>query len=166
MKGAAVGLGAGMATTIGVCALLGPVGVVGLPLALISAAASGVTGKFAAKLLFPSKGDQEYNTLMENTRKQIRAAVAQMRASGELEQALGQRVENAFDSLVTVINEELEKALQDTEQTLDLIKQDLTKNSLEREQASKDCDKITASVGEILKQLEPVMKTIQSGRIA
>lgn len=165
-KGAAVGFGAGFATTLGLCCLLPGVGIVGLPLAIISAAASGATGKFAAKFLFPSKGEQEYNALMENAGKQIKAAVAQMRASGELEQVLGQRVENAFDSLVTAINEELEKALQDTERTLDLIKQDLTKNSLEREQASKDCDKITASVGEIMKQLEPVMKTIQSGRIA
>lgn len=164
-KGAAVGLGAGMVTTIGL-ALLTPASLAGLPFCLIAAAASGATGKFAAKLLFPAKGDQEYQTLMENTRKQIRASVAQMRASGELEHVLGQRIENAFDSLVAAINEELEKALRDTEQTLDIIKQDLTKNALEREQASKDCDKVIASVGEIMKQLEPVMKTIQSGRIA
>lgn len=165
-KGAAAGFGAGFATTLGLCCLLPGIGIVGLPLAVISAAASGVTGKFAAKLLFPSKGDQEYNTLMENIRKQIRAAVAQMRASGELEKVLGQRVETAFNSLVTAVNEELEKALQDTERTLDLIKQDLTKSTMEREQASKDCDKVITSVGEIMKQLEPVMKTIQSGRIA
>lgn len=141
-------------------------GIVGLPLCVIASAASGVTGKFAAHLLFPPKGDQEYQTLMENTRKQIKASVAQMRASGELEQVLGKRVENAFDSLITAMNEELEKALHDTEQTLDLIKQDLTKNALQREQASKECDKMIASVGEIMNQLTPVMKTIRSGRIA
>lgn len=166
VKGAAVGLGAGMATTLGAAFLLPTVGIVGLPFAVIAAAASSVTGKFAASLLFPPKGDQEYNTLMENTRKQIREAVVQMRASGELEKTLGQRVETAFDSLVSAINEELEKALQDTERTLDIIKQDLTKSSLEREQASKDCDRIIGSVGEIMNQLEPVMRTIQSGRIA
>ncbi len=165
-KGAAVGLAAGVATTIATAVILSPVGIVGLPLCVIASAASGVTGKFAAHLLFPPKGDQEYQTLMENTRKQIKASVAQMRASGELEQVLGKRVENAFDSLITAMNEELEKALHDTEQTLDLIKQDLTKNALQREQASKECDKMIASVGEIMNQLTPVMKTIRSGRIA
>lgn len=165
-KGAAVGLAAGVATTIATAVILSPVGIVGLPLCVIASAASGVTGKFAAHLLFPPKGDQEYQTLMENTRKQIKASVAQMRASGELEQALGKRVENAFDSLITAMNDELEKALHDTEQTLDLIKQDLTKNALQREQASKECDKMIASVGEIMNQLTPVMKTIRSGRIA
>lgn len=164
VKGAAAGLGAGIATTIGT-ALLIPASLYGLPFCIIAAAASGAAGKFAAKLLFPPKGDQEYQTLMDNTRKQIRESVAQMRDSGELEKVLGQRVENAFDSLVAVMNEELEKALHDTEQTLDLIKQDLTKNAMQREQASKEYEKIIASVGEIMTQLTPVMETIQSGRM-
>lgn len=165
-KGAAVGLGAGVATTLGICALLAPVGIVGLPLALISAAASGASGKFVTNLLFPPKGDQEYQALMENTRKQIKESVSQMRASGELEKALGQRVGNAFDSLSAAMNEELEKALRDTEQTLDLIKRDLTKNALQREQASKEYDEIMVSVKEIMDQLSPVVETIQSGRMA
>lgn len=163
-KGAAVGLGAGVATTLGVCLLI-PASLAGLPCALIAAAASSAAGKFVAQSLFPPKGDQEYQTLMDNTRKQIRESVAKMRASGELEKVLGQRVENAFDSLVAVMNEELEKALHDTEQTLDLIKQDLTKNAMQREQASKECEKIIASVGEIMTQLTPVMETIQSGHL-
>ena len=165
LKGAAVGLGAGMVTTIGAAVLLPTVGIVGLPFAIIAAAASGATGNFAARLLFPPNGDQEYNTLMENTRKQIKEAITQMRTSGELEKVLGQRVEYAFGSLIAVMNEELENALQDSERTLDLIKQDLTKNSLQREQASKECDKIIASVGEIMDQLVPVIKMIQSGRM-
>ncbi len=166
IKGAAVGMGAGVATTFGIALLASPIGLTGLPFCLIAAAASGVTGKFAANLLFPPKGDQEYQTLMDNIRKQIKASVAQMRSSGELEQALNKRVETAFGSLATAMNEELEKALHDTEQTLDLIKQDLTKNAIQREQASQECDKIVASVKEILDQLSPVMQTIQSGRIA
>jgi len=165
-KGAAVGLGAGIATTLATATILGPAGIVGIPLCVIAAVASGATGKFAAHLLFPPKGDQEYQMLMDNAHKQIKASVAQMRASGELEQALGGRVENAFSSLAATVNEELEKAQRDSEQTLDLIKQDLTKSTLEREQATKECDKIIASVNEIMDQLSPVMKTIQSGRIA
>lgn len=166
VKGAAVGMGAGIATTLATAAICGPLGIAFVPFCVIAAAASGATGKFAAHLLFPPKGDQEYQTLVDNTRKQIRESVAQMRDSGELEKALGQRVENAFDSLVVVMNEELEKALHDTEQTLDLIKQDLTKNALQREQASKECEEVIASVGEIVTQLSPVMETIQSGRMA
>ncbi|MCM1542880.1 MAG: dynamin family protein [Blautia sp.] len=166
VKGAAVGMGAGVATTLGIALLAPTIGLAGLPFALIAAAASGATGKFAANLLFPPKGDKEYQTLMDNTRKQIKASVTQMRSSGELEQTLGKRVENAFDSLVAVMSEELEKALRDTEQTLDLIKQDLTKNAMQREQASKECDEIMASVKEIMDQLLPVMQTIQNGRMA
>lgn len=165
LKGAAVGLGAGIATTLGLAFLI-PASLAGLPACLIAAAASGATGKFAANLLFPPKGDQEYKALMENTERQIREAVGQMRLSGELEKVLGQRIENAFDSLVSTVNDELEKALQDTERTLDLIKHDLTKSSLQREQASEDCDKIVASVGEIMDRLAPVMKAVRNGRIA
>lgn len=166
MKGAAAGLGAGVVTTLVLNSLALTIGLTGLPFCIIAAAASGASGKFVTNLLFPPKGDQEYQTLMDNTRKQIRESVAQMRTSGELEKVLGQRVENAFDSLVAAMNEELEKALRDTEQTLDLIKQDLTKSSLQREQASKECDEIVAAVGEIMTQLSPVMETIQSGRMA
>lgn len=165
-KGAAVGLGAGIATTIGAAAICGSIGIVGLPFCIIAAAASGASGKFVAQHLFPPKGDQEYQTLMDNTRKMIRESVAQMRTSGELEKALGQHVEDAFGSLVTAMNEELEKALRDTEQTLDLIKQDLTKSALQREQAAKECEEIIASVGRIMTQLTPVIETIQSGRMA
>lgn len=165
-KGAAVGLMAGIATTFATAVVLGPAGIVGLPLCIIASGASGVAGKFATNLLFPPKGDQEYQTLMENTRKQIKESVAQMRAQGELEHALSQRIENAFGSLAAALNEELEGALRDTEQTLDIIKQDLTKNAIQREQASKECDEITASVSDIMAHLEPVMKTIQSGRMA
>lgn len=165
-KGAAVGLGAGVATSLAAAAILSPAGIVGIPLCIIAAVASGATGKFAANLLFPPKGDQEYQMLMDNTQKQIKASVAQMRASGELELALGGRVENAFGSLAETVNEELEKAQRDSEQTLDLIKQDLTKSTLEREQATKECDKIIASVNEIINQLSSVTKTIQNGRIA
>ncbi|MCM1087145.1 MAG: dynamin family protein [Muribaculaceae bacterium] len=166
VKGAAVGLAAGVATTFATAVVLGPAGIVGLPLCVIASAASGVVGKFAAQSLFPSKGEQEYKTLIDNTRKQIKESVAQMRASGELERTLEQRIEAAFGSLTTVMNEELEKALHDTEQTLDLIKQDLTKNSMQREQASKECEKIIASVDEIIRQLSPVMETIKSGSLA
>ncbi|MCH5248959.1 MAG: dynamin family protein [Lachnospiraceae bacterium] len=165
-KGAAVGLAAGVATTFGAAMILGSAGIVGLPLCIIASAASGATGKFAANLLFPPKGDKEYQALIENTRKQIKESVAQMRAEGELERTLIQRIENAFGSLVSTMSDELEKALHDTEQTLDLIKQDLTKNALHREQASKECDEVVASVDEIMTHLEPVMKAIQSGRMA
>lgn len=165
-KGAAVGLAAGVATTLAVGAILGSAGIVGLPLCVIASAASGVTGKFSANLLFPQKGDKEYHTLIDNARQQVKAAVAQLRASGELEHVLSSRIENGFASLVSSVNEELEKALHDTEQTLDLIKQDLTKNDLQREQAAKEYDKIITSVGEIMNQLQPVMRTIQSGRMA
>lgn len=165
-KGAAVGLAAGVATTLAVGAILGSAGIVGLPLCVIASAASGVTGKFSANLLFPQKGDKEYQTLIDNAGQQVKAAVAQLRASGELEHVLSSRIENGFASLVSSVNEELEKALHDTEQTLDLIKQDLTKNDLQREQAAKEYDKIITSVGEIMNQLQPVMRTIQSGRMA
>lgn len=165
-KGAAVGLAAGVATTIATALILSPVGIVGLPLCIIASAASGATGKFAANLLFPPNGDREYQTLMENTRKQIKEAITQMRAAGELEQILNRRIETVFGSLSATVNEELERALHETEQTLDLIKQDLMKNDLQRKQAAEECDNIIASAGEIMKQIEPVMKTIQSGRMA
>lgn len=165
-KGAAVGLAAGVATTFGIGMVLGAAGIVGLPLCIIASAASGATGKFAANLLFPPNGDKEYQTLLENTRKQIKESVAQMRVEGKLEHTLSQRIEDAFGSLIVAMNEELEKALHDTEQTLDLIKQDLTKNALQREQASKECDEVVLSVNEIMTHLEPVMKAIQSGRMA
>lgn len=165
-KGAAVGLGAGVVTTFAAAALLAPVGIVGLPLCVIASAASGATGKLAANLIFPPKGDKEYQTLIGNTRKQMKASIDQMRAAGELKQTLEKRIDDAFGGLVTVMNEELEKTLHDTEQTLDLIKQDLTKNALQREQASKECDEIIASIGEIMEQLAPVMETVRSGRMA
>ena len=165
VKGAAVGLAAGVVTTLATAVVLGGVGIVGLPLCVIASAASGTAGKFTANLLFPPDGEREYQSLIENTRKQIKTSVVQMRTERELEQVLNQRIENAFGSLIAVMNEEVEKALHDTEQTLDLIKQDLTRNELHREQASKECDEIIASVNEIMVGLEPTMETIRNGRI-
>lgn len=164
LKGGAVGLGAGIAVHIACSALLGPIGIVGLPLCAIASLASGTAGTFITRKLFPPTGEKEYSALMENVRKQIKTVMEQMRSSRELERMCEQRIENAFNQLSAVMNAELENALHETERTIDIIKQDLTKNALERERIAKEYDSAVASANQILEHLEPIAKSVQASR--
>lgn len=166
LKGGAVGLGAGVAVTLACCTLLGPLGIVGLPLCAIASLASGASGTFIARKLFPPTGEKEYAALMENVRRQTKAVLAQMRASRELEHLCEKQIDASFDHLAAAVNAELEKALKETERTIDAIKQDLTKNALQREQTRKECDAITASADQIMERLASVTESVQKSRAA
>lgn len=165
IKGAAVGLGAGIVTTFATAAILGPVGVVGLPLAVIASVASGATGKLAAQKLFPPNGNKEYQAFIENAHKQIHESAASMRTSRALESAVETRVDAVFSTLSALMSEELEKAVQDMENTIELIKKDLTKSELQRGQAIRECDEIIESVGKITSRMVPLAESLRKGTI-
>lgn len=164
-KGAAVGLGVGVATAFGVAAIASPLGVVGLPLCLIAGIASQKTGGMAVKKLFGGNiNHKAYVEIVDTLRDKVKNMVVSLRQERQLERYIERLVDEGFGHLSAVMEEECEKLLKDTEQTIDSIKRDLTKNEMQKEQESKRYDAIISSVNQIMKQLLPMLEKVNSSR--
>ncbi|MDO4328915.1 MAG: dynamin family protein [Lachnospiraceae bacterium] len=164
-KGAAVGLGVGVATAFGVAAIAGPLGVVGLPLCLIAGIASQKTGGMAVKKLFGGNiNHKAYLEIVDTLRDKVKNMVVSLRQERQLERYIEKLVDEGFGHLSAVMEEECEKLLKDTEQTIDSIKRDLTKNEMQKEQESKRYDAVIVSVNQIMKQLLPMLEKVNSSR--
>lgn len=164
-KGAAVGLGVGFATAFGVAAIAGPLGVVGLPLCLIAGIASQKTGGMAVKKLFGGNiNHKAYLEIVDTLRDKVKNMVVSLRQERHLERYIEKLVDEGFGHLSAVMEEECEKLLKDTEQTIDSIKRDLTKNEMQKEQEARRYDGIIASVNQIMEQLLPMLEKVNSSR--
>lgn len=164
-KGAAVGLGVGIATTLGTALLLGPLGITGLPLCFIAGLASQKTGGLAVKKLFGgSMNHKAYLNIIEQLKTGIGEMVADLKKSRQFERYIEQLTEEGFGYLSAVLEEECEKVLRETEATIAQIQADITKNELQKKQNMQKYEEIIKSANKVVENILPVYQQVNQSR--
>lgn len=139
VKGAIAGGGVGVAAHLAVATMLASMSVVGLPLVVISCAAGAVVSKHFTRFLFGRDvAENRLETLRGAIRGNLQAMLDDLQARGELEAWIRQRVDTAYEQLTAAMEEECEKMLRDTQNTMDAIRQDLMQNQMQRDQLGAD----------------------------
>lgn len=161
-KGGVLGGIAGLAAGLGTVLLFTATPLVGLPFVVVSSIASSMAGRVVGNLF--DKGDRAYNEMMSSVKEQIVATLTNLRAGRQIENALQENITTSFDNLYSTVNEEAERILGETQQTIDQMKENLSKDKFEREKITKDCEEIIAKANEIMEAIQPTILKIQSAR--
>lgn len=164
-KGAAVGLGVGIATTLGTALLLGPLGITGLPLCFIAGLASQKTGGLAVKKMFGgSMNHKAYLKIVEQLHTNIRMMTEDLKKSQQFERYIEQLTEDGFGYLSAVVEEECEKVLKETEATIARIQTDITKNELQKKQDMQKYEEMITSANKVAESILPVFQKVNESR--
>lgn len=170
LPGAAAGFATGFAAVLGTAVLCGSIGVVGIPFLAISTVASGVAGRFVGgkigELFGGGKGAKEYKAVIETVRENIRNSVDSMRKGSMLENEIGNRISESFDQLSQLVSSEADQMLNDTQQTIDMMKENLAKNKFELEQAKQLYDEIISKADRIVADIQPTIDKVKASRQA
>lgn len=161
VKGAIAGGGVGVAAHLAVATMLASMSVVGLPLVVISCAAGAVVSKHFSRFLFGKDvAGKRLEAIRETIRKNLQEMLDEMQARGELEDWIRQRVDTAYEELSDAMEEECEKMLKDTQNTMDAIKQDLMQNQMQRDKLSETYEESLSQVKQILAKLKPIAEKV------
>ena len=158
IKGAVVGGGLSAITTITICNLLVAASApVSLPLFLIGSAAGTMAGKFATKFIFSKEvGQKKLDEIKSSLLSGIDDIMDQMQVNRNLENWANDLADDRFEQLISSMEAECDRLLQDTEASMDIIKQDMTQNEMQRQQMENDCNDIIAALEEITHRLNPI----------
>lgn len=164
VKGALLGGGVGLAANLGLAAALASVGIVGLPLMLISCAAgTGVSKAICNTVFKKSKNESELAKLKENLKKGVQENLDKMRQSRVLETWVNDTITAQFDALCNAMDEQCEAAIREAEDVINKIKLDLARNKAEKEAAKKNYISLSESIDGLISNIEPVrQKLLQS----
>ena len=170
VPGAVAGFATGFAAIFGTAVFCSSIGLVGLPFLAISTVASGVSGRIIGEKIGEvfggGKGNKEYKAIMQMVREHIYSSIESMRKGNMLENEIGNRVSQSFAQLRQMVDAEAEQMLNDTQQTLDKMKESLTKNKLEREQIERRCNDIIDRANKIMEDIQPTIERIKASRQA
>lgn len=156
-KGAAIGGGIGLAANLAVWNVMLALTGVGIPAVIISCLAGTLASKYCVKTIFnKDKGQKKLGEIRKAMAVNVEKLIEDMRAKREMENWANQLVDSRFDELIAGMEEECEKILQDTENTMDSIKKDLTENELQRRQMEEEYNQIITTVERMNKALEPI----------
>lgn len=157
MKGAAVGGLTGAGISLALLTLLPGVGVVGLPLMLITGIAGSFGGKKITQLVF---GKKERAVNMERIRDSLLASVQnalnELRANGVLENWLQDTCEKTYNQVADNMDQEWENSLQTLESTLSQIKIDLEMNAENRKKIEQKMQEHSEIIQDVLKNVQPI----------
>lgn len=170
VPGAVAGFATGFAAIFGTAVFCSSIGLVGLPFLAISTVASGVSGRIIGEKIGEvfggGKGNKEYKAIMQMVREHIYSSIESMRKGNMLENEIGNRVSQSFAQLRQMVDAEADQMLNDTQQTLDKMKESLTKNKLEREQIERRCNDIIDRANKIMEDIQPTIERIKASRQA
>ncbi|MDO5336379.1 MAG: dynamin family protein [Eubacteriales bacterium] len=170
VPGAVAGFATGFAAIFGTAVFCSSIGLVGLPFLAISTVASGVSGRIIGEKIGEvfggGKGNKEYKAIMQMVREHIYSSIESMRKGNMLENEIGNRVSQSFAQLRQMVDAEADQMLNDTQQTLDKMKENLTKNKLEREQIERRCNDIIDRANKIMEDIQPTIERIKASRQA
>ena len=164
IKGALVGGGAGfLASSIAFAVLASPAGFIGIPAMLIVSLVGSATGKFATRLAFgKSIAQKKLNELRDGIAKNIETMVAELRSGRELDNWCDRMVDQRYKDVIRGMEEETERLLKSTEESIDAIKQDMTENDMQRKQMEEGFDKILHEMEQITKDVETVAVRVRT----
>ena len=161
VKGALLGGGIGLAANLGLAAVLGSLGIVGLPLLVISCAAgTGVSKAICSAVFKKSKNEKELAQLKEHLKAGVRENIDKMRRDRVLEKWIEDTIKSQFDALGNALDEQCEVAIKEAEETIDKIKLDLARSSAEKEAAKKSYLALEKSIDELVAVLEPIRQKL------
>lgn len=162
VKGALAGGGISWVATFSMAFLLASMSVVGLPLAVISCAVGNSAGKFLTGKLFSSDiGQRRLEELRSEIKSQIHQMVVEMQGRRELENWVQELIDGRFQELSDNMESECERMLQETESTMDSIKEGLKENEIQRRHLEKECDTAISMIQRINEQLKPLNEKIR-----
>lgn len=163
IKGAVVGGGAGLAANLAVWGLLGSLSVIGLPAVVISCAVGTLVSKKLSNTLFAADvGKKKLKEIKDKVKVNITQSIREMQVSRNLENWVEEMVISRFDELIASMEEETERLLQDSEHSMNEIRKDLAQNEAERANTLQRLSKAEERCIEIVKDLEPVCRKVES----
>lgn len=161
VKGALLGGGAGLAVNLGLTALLAPMGLVGLPLIIITCAAGTGASKLICNAVFKkSKNEKELEQLKQNLKAGVKENIDKMRRDRILEKWIQDTISSQFESLCDAMDEQCETAIREAENMINQIKLDLARTNAEKEAAKKNYIKLEESIDGLLETLEPIRQKL------
>lgn len=154
VKGAVVGGGIGLLANVAVYAVLGSVG---LPAVIISCAAGSFVSKWAAKIIFPG-------TQVEKLKKDLYSIVDQtveeLKVSRSVEQWVRKTVSECYEKYAASVDDEIEKFLVETAQTIKSVTADAAKTEAEKKQLAVDCDNALKTISSVTEMIRPIYEKI------
>lgn len=161
VKGALLGGGVGLAANLGLAAALASVGIVGLPLVLISCAAGTGVSKVICNTVFKkSKNESELAKLKENLKKGVQENFDKLRQTRVLETWVNDTITAQFDALCNAMDEQCEAAIHEAEDVINKIKLDLARSTAEKEAAKKNYLSLSESIDGLISNIEPVRQKL------
>lgn len=162
VKGAVTGGGLGLVANLAVAGVLASMSIVGLPMVIISCAAGAAVSKHFTRLIFGKDvGQRKLEEIRKAVRKNLDDMLTELQSKRELESWIKQRVETSFEELIAAMEEECEKMLKDTENTMDAIKKDLIQNDMQRKTLAEEYDACLLNVKHILEDLQPITEKVR-----
>ncbi|MGN0263728.1 MAG: dynamin family protein [Oliverpabstia sp.] len=167
-KGGVVGGVAGFAAGFGALMLVCSTGMVGIPLLVVSSVASSLAGRVVGGWIGNKfdKGERAYNEMMNAVREQIKETITTITSSKQIENGLSDNIKAAFDQIYTMVNDEANHMLNETQRTIDMMKENLSKSKFEQEQIEKDCNEIIENAESIIESIKPTIEKIRVTRQA
>ena len=168
VKGAIAGGGVGLAANLAAASILASLSIVGLPMVVISCAiGTFVSKKFATTMFGADVGKKKLAELKTQMKKNISLAIREMQVNRNLENWIEEMVVKRFDELITSMEDECEKMLQDSERSMNEIRKDLAQSEAERanalkrlEDAEKRCVALVTELKPICEKVEAVLKEV------
>ncbi len=161
VKGALLGGGAGLAVNLGLTALLAPMGLVGLPLIIITCAAGTGASKLICNAVFKkSKNEKELEQLKQNLKAGVKENIDKMRRDRILEKWIQDTISSQFESLCDAMDEQCESAIREAENMINQIKLDLARTNAEKEAAKKNYLELEKSIDGLIETLEPIRQKL------
>lgn len=161
VKGALLGGGTAFASAIALAAVLGPIGIVGLPLATIACASGTVAGQAVCKKAFAkSRNAEALQKLKEEIRASFRESSKQMRMDREMEKWIDDTVEGQFSILIGGMKAECERVVKQANETINNIKMELVRDAQDKKHRMEEYDALQATIIEIQTYLEPLKEKI------
>lgn len=163
LKGALVGGGAGLVANLAVAGILASMSIVGLPLVVLSCAVGTMVSKKLSNTLFANDvGKKKLQEIKGKVKENITLAVREMQVGRNLENWVDQMVVSRFDELIEAMEEETERLLQDSERSMNEIRNDLAQNEAERTNILQRLDEAQKRCIDIVKDLEPVCRKVEA----
>lgn len=161
LKGGVVGGLTGAFLSYGAIMLGGTLGIVGLPLAVLSGVVATFGGKSITNLIF---GKKQPSLKADGLKQSLVVAVKDVTDGLRNEQSLENWLQNACDEayewLAKDIDKEWELAFKNMENTLTQIKIDIGKNTVSKELFEKEMNENIKTVDEITGSIEPIRQKL------
>ncbi len=159
-KGMLLGGATGLATVIGVTAIVASLAIpITWPVMLIAGVASVFTSKLAIGAFFkPDKSAEFRKALKENVLKKLE----EMGRQEDLKSTVQKQVEMAFEALKTKLETETENILKDTENTLTALKVSKATSSAEMATEKENMEQIKQEIAQIMLYADSMGKQLMT----